>query len=330
MDTIRLGLLGCGSWGLQFADALHALPSIHLVAVADSDLRRASAIANRFPDCQAIADAQTLCQSPGIDAVLVVTPTPTHYDLVCMALQSGRHVLVEKPIALTRSEALEMIKIAEANGRWLMVGQNMRWMPAIQEMKQRIQSGDIGKPLHVVERRYGAFRSAAWPDWWVAMRGFLLFHLGTHSVDAILWSLNRQPLWAFAQGFARRVDPIHGAIDAFSLTLGLEDEILIGIHHEVVGKKSGLAYHLMIVGETGYMELDDFSTLRLDGEQVFHQPELPFPPSLKAELGEFASAILENRPPSVSGKDVLPTVSSLEAACRSLDTGQKEEIIHER
>ncbi len=328
MDTIRLGLLGGGSWGLQFADILPALPSIHLAAVADSDIRRAAVIADRFPGCQAMAEPQALYQNPDIDAVLVVTPTPTHHDLTCMALQAGKHVLVEKPLALTLPEALDMIKIAEDNDRRLMVGQNMRWMPAIQELRRCIQKGDIGKPLHVVERRYGAFRSAAWPDWWVSMRGFLLFHLGTHSVDAILWSLDRQPLWAFAQGFSRRVDPTYGAIDAFSLTLGLADEILVGIHHESIGKKSGLVYHLMVIGETGCLELDDFTTMRLDGEQVFHQQGIPFPLSLKAELGEFISAIHENRQPTVSGRDVLPTVAALAAACRSLDTGHKEEILH--
>ena len=328
MDTVHLGLLGGGSWGNQFADALQTLPDIRLVAVADPDIRRAAAIADRFPACQALAEAQALCQMSDIDAVLVVTPTPTHYDLTCMALQAGKDVLVEKPFALTLPQALEMIKLAEYHDRRLMVGQNMRWMPAVQEMRQRIQNGDIGKPLHVVERRFGAFRSAAWPDWWIAMRGFLLLHLGAHSVDAILWSLNRQPQWAFAQGFARRVDPTHGAIDAFSLTLGLEGEILVGIHHEVFGKKSGLVYHLSIIGETGTMELDDFTTLRLDGETIFHQQELPFPPSLKAELIEFVTAIQENRSPIVSGRDVLPTVSSLDAARRSLDNGQKEVIIH--
>ena len=326
MEPVGIGLVGCGSWGKMFAQALAETPQARVLAAADEDLARAEKIAGEFPGAVALQGHQKLLEMPSVEAVLAVIPTPTHAEVVCQALQAGKHVLVEKPIAVTLEEAKRMVAAAGEAGRSLMVGQIMRFMPATQEVRRRVAAGEIGRPLHVIERRYGSFRKDAWPDWWVEMDGFLLLHLGSHSVDAILWMLEAGPRWAFAQGLARKVDSRHGAIDSFALTLGLEEEILAGIHHEATGGAPGLVYSLLVVGDTGKLELDEFSTVRLNGEIVYYQEEAIFPAALQAELAEFCASIREGRPPSVSGEDVLPAVACLEAARRSLHSGQAEPV----
>ena len=243
-----------------------------------------------------------------------------------MALEAGKHVLVEKPMAPTLVEAQTMVTTAQNHQRILMVGQIVRFIPATIEMRRILESGEIGKPLHVIERRYGLFRKEVWPDWWQAMEGFLMLHLGSHSVDAILWMLEKDPLWAFAQGKARRVDPTHGAIDSFALAIGLSDDVLTGIHHEAIGGGKFLAFNLLVVGENGRVEMDDFTRVRLNGEEVFKVPEQSFAPALEAELIEFASAIREGRQSSVPGSSVLPTVATLDAARKSLRSGRAETI----
>ena len=326
MDPVRIGLLGCGSWGPQFVNAVSSVIQAELVAVADLKRERAETVAGANPGIRILNDPDQLFKAPDVDAVLVVTPTPTHREMACMALAAGKHVLVEKPVAPTLEEARLMVDTAEGAQRVLMVGQIMRFMPAVGEVRRRIRSGDIGRPLHVVESRYGTFRAHAWPDWWTHMDGFLLLHLGSHSVDAILWELGLQANWAFAEGISRRVNPSHGAIDAFALTLGLEDEVLVGIHHEATGGSPGLAYHLLAVGEEGRLEMDEFTTVRLNGAEVFRQQGEPYQPALKAEISEFCMAIQQNRPASVSGKDVLGTVACLDAARLSLHSGRKEPV----
>jgi predicted dehydrogenase len=184
----------------------------------------------------------------------------------------------------------------------------------------------IGTPLQVVERRYGYFRKQAWPDWWITMDGFLLMHLGSHSVDAILWVLEKKPKWVFAQGKARKVDGTHGAIDAFAFAMELEDDILVGIHHESIGGEEYLAFNLLIVGEEGRLEMDSFFNLRLNGKSVYQQSEKTLDIALKAEVEEFVNAIRENRPPSVPGNDVLPTVAALDAGRLSLHSKRVEPV----
>ena len=326
MEALRVGILGCGSWGPQICQALMESRQVKLVAAADLDLERAQAVAAAAGGAKALTDAEGLCRLSEVEAVIVAAPTPAHCALTCMALQAGKHVLVEKPIAPTLAEAQTMLSAAEKAGRRLMVGQIMRFLPAAQEFRRRISAGDIGRPLHVIEQRYGAFRVHAWPDWWKKMDGFLLLHLGSHSVDMILWSLGRRAEWAFAQGMARKVDPTHGAIDTFSLTLGLEGEVLAGLHHEATGGAAHLAYHLLAVGESGRLELDEFTTVRLNGVEVFRQAEEPFQPALRAEVDELASAVREDRQPSVSAVDVLPVVACLDAARRSLHSRQMEAV----
>jgi predicted dehydrogenase len=326
MDPIRLGILGCGSWGPQYIRALQGLQSVKLVVVADPIIERARKAATLSEGVLVMSDIEEVCQMPDLDAVILATPTPTHHRLATLALAAGKHILVEKPIGLNLQEAQSMISTAETNDRLMMAGQIMRFMPGVAEVRKRLMAGVIGKPLQVVERRYGAFRADAGPDWWKKMDGFLLLHLGSHSVDAIFWILGKNPEWAFAQGYARKIDPEYGAIDAYTMTIGLEGQVLAGLHHEATSGAANLVYNLLLIGETGRIELDEFSIVHQNGTEVFRQPGDCFQMGLRAEVQELATAIREGRQPSVTGRDILPTVACLDAARLSLHSQRLERV----
>ena len=326
MEEIQIGLIGCGSWGRQYAQAFCEVSGVRLRAVVDDELNRAQAVAALSPGVQIYTDAAELCQDKALDGVIVVTPTPTHQEIASLALASGKHVLVEKPFSLSLAEALAMVSLAKQADRLIMSGQIVRFFPATREARSLIAAGAIGQPLQVMERRYGTFRQDPWPAWWEKMEGFLMLHLGSYSVDAILWLLDLQPIWAFAQGTARWVNPAYEAIDSFALMMGLSDEVFAGIQHEVRGGAEGLVSDLLIVGENGRLEIINFSSLRLNGQLVYHQEEPPYPPALRDEIVDFSSAIRENRLPLVSGTDVLATVATLDAAMKSLRSYRAEKI----
>jgi len=326
MDKIRLGLLGCGSWGPRYALALQDNPAAELAVAADLDIEKAQRIAGAAPRARAVADPQELYQAADVDGILIVTPTPTHRMLACAALQAGKHVLVEKPLGLNLAEARAIVAAARQAGRTLMVGQILRFMPTFDELRRRVQTGEIGDVLRVTEDRYGQFRQDAWPDWWQRMYGFLLFHLGTHSIDASLWATGARPAWAFAQGLARQVNPQYGAIDAFGLLVGCVGDVQVTLNHETIGGPHSLRQHLKIIGTRGVLEIKQFNQLIQNDQLVLEVGADLYPGAILAEVNEFARAIRSGSEPSVAGRDVLATAAALDAGARSLRSDIRETV----
>jgi UDP-N-acetylglucosamine 3-dehydrogenase len=126
-----------------------------LRAIVDTDLRRAEALALRHA-CRAFSSVEEmLAEEPGVKAVSVVTPTRTHVDVTSALLSAGKHVLVEKPIAASPSEADRMIALAQEYDVVLAVGHVERFNPAVRELKRCIERGDMGEIVSVFARRVG-------------------------------------------------------------------------------------------------------------------------------------------------------------------------------
>src|SRR5437762_729379 len=113
MERVRLGLVGYGYWGPNLARNFHQFPEAALVACADADPARLTEVARLYPSVkQATADARELIENPTLDALVIATPARSHFSLVKQALEAGKHVLVEKPLALTSAEARSLIDLA--------------------------------------------------------------------------------------------------------------------------------------------------------------------------------------------------------------------------
>ena len=186
---LRVGLIGCGFATRQHhLPALDGVPELRVVALADSE-RAALARAAAGRDVHAHADAMPVLVDPGVDVVGICTPPDSHAELAVAALQAGKHVLVEKPLAVTRADAARVLKAAAAGSGLATVGLVYRWHRLNRAVRDLVAAGRVGNvaALHTVATSYtgGApERAAPWRND-PAAGGGVLYELGTHQVD--LW-----------------------------------------------------------------------------------------------------------------------------------------------
>ncbi len=190
MSSIRLGLIGCGGMARTHSSRFGRLSSrLRLVAAADVDESKVAAVAEGLPDVKVATDYRYILND--VDAVLLSLPHHLHHPVTLECLAAGKHVLVEKPMANSERECLEMIEAAEKADRVLMVAYCMRYHPLAVGMKRLLE-----------ERAYGdVFQVSLWteqhtqypPDHWASkaetLGGGQLFSHGCHYIDLLLWYL---------------------------------------------------------------------------------------------------------------------------------------------
>jgi predicted dehydrogenase len=149
--TPQIALVGCGYWGKNLCRNFHALGALSSVVDAtESGQITARTIA---PDAQITDNLDDVLRNDQILGVALVTPAETHVDLAIQAMQSGKDVFVEKPMALTLDDAEKMKKVAEGTGRILMVGHLLEYHPAILKLREMITSGELGKINYIYSNR---------------------------------------------------------------------------------------------------------------------------------------------------------------------------------
>lgn len=141
---IRVGVVGYGYWGPNVVRNFAEVPGCQLVAVSDMRPDRLAAVRARYPVVRTFADPNELVADRRIDAVVIVTPVSTHYDLAMQALKAGKHVLVEKPLAETSEQALHLIEEAERRGLVLSVDHTFVYTGAVRKIRELVASGSLG------------------------------------------------------------------------------------------------------------------------------------------------------------------------------------------
>src|SRR5256885_1648939 len=121
-DELRVGVIGCGYWGPQLIRNFATMPGVVLTAVADQREDRLGYVQQHYPHAKLFRNHLELLSSDSVDAVVVSTPIHTHYEVAREALASGRHVLVEKPLAASVMEGAELVRLARMRGLTLMAG----------------------------------------------------------------------------------------------------------------------------------------------------------------------------------------------------------------
>jgi predicted dehydrogenase len=156
---LRIGLLGAGFMGATHARAYAQIPGTQVAAILDQDSAKASALAQEV-DSRVEPDPEKILGDPTIEVIDITLPTPFHTDYVIRALQAGKHVIVEKPLALTVPEADAILEAAGRSPRFLMVAHVIRFWPEYEALHTLIQSGRLGKP-----RLATAYRLSNMPQW---------------------------------------------------------------------------------------------------------------------------------------------------------------------
>jgi predicted dehydrogenase len=186
----KIGLAGLGYWGPNLARNFDELAE--LVWLCDLSPGSRDRFAGRFPDARMTSDFDELLADDSVEAVIVATPVVTHFELAKRALEAGKHVMVEKPPALTAAEAEELVATAEEAGRVLMPGHLLLYHPGVIALKRLIDSGDLGDVLYVYGNRQNLGQ--------IRKDENALWSLGVHDLSVILHLLEEEPTEAWARG----------------------------------------------------------------------------------------------------------------------------------
>ena len=140
-QAVGIGVVGYGYWGPNLVRNFVQNQSAHVVGVCDSDTAKLAACKRYYPSVGLTDNFQDLIKDPQIDAIAIATPVHTHFKLALSALQAGKHVLVEKPLAETSAQASRLIEEAQRRNLTLMVDHTFLYTPAVQKIRQLISEG---------------------------------------------------------------------------------------------------------------------------------------------------------------------------------------------
>ena len=186
----RIAVLGCGYWGSNHIRTLKALGALH--AVSDVNFARAQGFASE-QECLAIAPDELFAHDD-IDGIVLALPPQFHADLAVRAVEAGKDVLVEKPIALTVADAERAVQAAQANGRIFMVGHVLRFHPAFEALKGLIDAGELGEIKYIHSHRLGLGKFHTEND--------ALWDLAPHDLSMILAITGAAPVEVRGEGAA--------------------------------------------------------------------------------------------------------------------------------
>jgi inositol 2-dehydrogenase len=332
--SIRIGLIGAGRMGKVFAHTLaFSVAEVELLAVADINPQSSQETATRYGVKHAYTDYQELLRRDDIDAVVIVTPTAMHAEVIKAAAEAGKHVFSEKPLAQTLEACDQAIAAVEMAGVKLQLGFMRRFDPAYVMAKQRIDAGEIGTPVMF----HSTSRDPKRTSLEFARRensGGLIMDMGVHDFDLARWLMGSEVVRVHSEGGClvypelKEVGDIDNAMINLKFANGALGNIDVSrnavygydIRTEVLGSEGGL-----LIGK-----LQQTSMLVMTRQGVTHDT-VPyfmerFGEAYAAEIRDFVACILEDRPPRVGGQDARQATAIGIAATRSLDEGRPVDI----
>jgi len=327
MNRINVGVVGIGGWGKNLARNYSQIPEARLRYMCDVDERRLEALQIQLRADRTTQNFEELLEDPALDAVVIATPGPTHYDLCKQALLAGKYVYVEKPFVLSVKEAEELVLLAERENRVLMVGHLLEYHPVVQKLKSMIEAGDLGKVLYIYSQRLNLGTVRANEN--------ALWNFAPHDISVVLYLLGLTPSDVSARGQCYLQK---GVEDVVFLTINFDDRVMGHIHvswldpHKtrritIVGSERMAVFDDLEPNEklkiydkgakinTDYNTFAEFVGLRFGDITI---PYIRVGEPLRAECEHFLECVRERKTPLSDGRDGLRVVGVLEAATRSL------------
>ena len=313
-SEIRIACIGAGRWGANHILNLRELGA--LAMVVEADRQRAEQLRAELPGIPVESDLRMALGSDDIDAAVIATPVPTHFEIACACIKAGKDVLVEKPITLDADEARRLADMAEEAGRVLMTGHLLLFQPAIGFLREKLAGGMIGDvfSLHVVRRNLGRARAAENALW----------SLGVHDVAVILHVLGDSPVEVRATGHCGLQDGIE---DSVYLNLIFANGVLAHLHNSWLWPDRDRS--LLAVGSAGMLKYDEIAQhvlhieKSIDGDLanvdngsrvVFEGDGQP----LRQELLHYIDCIRTRSQPVCDGKHAIAVMDVLESSQRQL------------
>ncbi|WP_077358606.1 Gfo/Idh/MocA family protein [Virgibacillus halodenitrificans] len=194
-QKLKVGFIGCGAIAVKkHLPGLQKLDSVDIIAFCNRNIEKAKAAAREFgtADAKIYGDYREMLKDAAIDVVHVCTPNASHAEITIAALEAGKHVMCEKPMAKTSEEAKRMLAVAEKTKKKLSIGYNNRFRADSQYLHKAVQRGDLGEIYYA---KAHAIRRRAVPTWGVFLDdekqgGGPLIDIGSHALDLTLWMMD--------------------------------------------------------------------------------------------------------------------------------------------
>lgn len=329
-QPVSTALIGYGYWGPNLARNLYQNKAARLAAICDSASERLADIPRLYPGVATAADAGAVFADPAIEAVVISTPVRTHFKLARTALEHGKHVLVEKPIALSSAECDELIALAARGKQTLMVGHTFEYNPAVLKIKDLIDNDEIGEVYYVYSTRVNLGR--------VQRDVNVLWSIAPHDISILLYLLGTMPLEVSARGATYLSEGIE---DVVFVTLAFPHNVLAHVH--VSWLDPGKVRRMTVVGSNKmvvYDDVDNEAKIKIcdkgvyrKGDPIFGEfqfrlhsgdifiPKIDMSEPLQLECAHFLECVRNGQRPRSDGESGRRVVRVLEAAQASMARG---------
>jgi predicted dehydrogenase len=333
---INVAIIGYGYWGPNLVRNFSAVPGASVKKVVDLRDDRLQIVSKNYPGVEVSTDMNSVLTDPSIDAVVIATPVFTHYPMAKKALENGKHVLLEKPMADKVDHCLELIELAQKNGRVLMVDHTFLYTSAVQKMKALVDGGSIGNIKYFDSTRVNLGL--------IQQDVNVLWDLAPHDISILSYLIKEKPVSVNATG----VSHIHNGIENIAyLTVNYQSDIIAHFH---CSWSSPVKIRMMLVGGDDKMIVfndmepsekikvyDTAHNVKSDEEKqrvlvdyrvgdVFI-PKIDNAEALGAMARDFISAINNGTQPIADFNSGLDTIRILEASQKSIKNKGIEVLI---
>ena len=329
-----VAVVGLGYWGPNWVRNLYQLRRAERVVACDLDRERCERIRGLFPGVETCARFEDVLEDPDIEGVIIATPVSRHYPMARRVLESGKSVLVEKPLAMSPAEATELVHLAREGGRVLMAGHTFEYSAPVLKIHEVISAGELGEVFYVssIRANLGLFQHDVNVVW----------DLATHDISIILMIMGRMPRAVSCHGQSHYRS---GVEDVALLALHFARNVIAFIHVSwldpnkirrttIVGSRKMLVYddtalqekiRIYDKGVDVHRYYDNFGEFQFSYRYGDIQiPRLEEAEPLKAECEHFADCIHNASTPRTDGLSGLRVVSVLHAANLSLKQGGRK------
>jgi UDP-N-acetylglucosamine 3-dehydrogenase len=305
MKKLGTAVIGTGFWGKNHARVYSELSSTELVAVCDVNRERAKAVANQF-GVKAYTSSSRMLRNEDVKAVSVCTWSTKLAKEALKALNAGKHVLVEKPMASHTKQAEKLLETAENSDLHLTVGFLMRFIPGLQHIREAVENRKIGELVCATAKRV-----SQWPER-IGDVG-VVKDTAIHDIDVMLYISNEDPIAVYAKTGSM----MHRKFEDYAqIMLTFEEGKSAFIESNwITPYKTRI---LTVTGSEAIMRLDYITQeLWIEDPKENLQPRFPWQEPLKLELQHFADCVLEKKKPLITGVDGIAALKIAEAALQS-------------
>jgi len=324
---IRIGVIGYGYWGPRIVRNFHGIEGGEVAVICDKNPDTLKRAKRAFPDVRVTTDLCDVIAAPDIDAVAVVTPVWTHFELAKAALENGKHVFVEKPFTSTAQQAEELVNLAEQKGLQIMVDHTFLFTGAVRKIRDMVDSGTLGKLYYYDSTRVnlGLFQHDVNVIW----------DLAPHDLSIMDYLIKGKPEFVIATGQSH----LNGHEDLAYITIYFPDRVIAHINVNwlspvkvrttlIGGEKKMLVWNDLDADEKVKV-YDKGVEMSSNGQKIYDllvsyrsgdmwAPKIDQTEALSAETNYFIECVANNRRPFNDGVAGMRVVQMLEAADRSL------------